>query len=158
MITEIWRAANGSFDMGFTPEVIIEVIRPYRQQALVTEVIGEGYDFKNTFAGAQLVKLHGFDVTGMRLSESTNKDIQFKARAVFRKAMMMQEPVFVDAETPRKLLVRPYEMEMIVLPLVNIQGAVTHIITALPQWPSIPGAAELDRLCEANPTISVVRA
>ena len=144
-IYEIWRAVNRAAHFGRTSEIVLELIRPFRQQALVTEVIGEGYDYKNTFAGAQLTRLHGFDVTGMCLSESTSKEIQFKARAVFRKSTAEKGPVFLDAASPRTGAVRAYHMELVVLPIIDTLGVVTHFITAMPRVRTLMAALPDER-------------
>lgn len=131
-ITELWRAANGALDLGFTPEAIIELMRPFRDQSLVSEVIGDGYDYKNTIVGAQVTELHGRDLTGTHLSETADKQTQFRARALFRKSMMEMGPVFADAVVSRHSLARSYKTEIVFLPLVGVGGAVSHFITAMP--------------------------
>ncbi len=132
-IHDIWRATNGAFDMGWTPETILWAIRPYHPQALVTEVVGEGHDYKNMIVGKQWHKLHGHDVTGSLLSDYADKEVQLKTRVLFRKVVGQNEPVFLETPPPvKKRMVRRHNLEMMFLPLIGLEGVVTHFITAVP--------------------------
>lgn len=129
-----WTAMDGGRDLGMTPETVLRLIRPFQQQALVTEVIGDGFDFKSAIVGSQWVNWHGRDVTNSLLSHYRDKEVQTKTRALFNRVVVENRPLFV--ETPpiaARRVPRNITTQMMFLPVRRLDGSVSHFITALPR-------------------------
>lgn len=131
-IYELWRRVNGAVDIGWTPDAIIELIRPFHAQTSISEVIDGGRDHKSHSAGAQWKKLHGYDFSGMLLSQGGNREARQRVGIIFGKALVDNRPAFVETPQTKRSERRGRALEMIYLPLIGVQGIVTHFIAAIP--------------------------
>ena len=133
-----YQAVRTAIDLGWTPEAIIENIGPFKNQALVTEVIDEGHDYKNAMVGLHWQRMHGRDVTNTLLSQYSDWEVRRKTRKLFNQLINLKEPMFF--ETPpiqARRLHRSKGLEMAFMPLQDRNGKVSHLIAAVPWHQSV---------------------
>ena len=139
-LTSWYDAVNGHLDMGWTPEAIIENIGGFHAQVLVTEVIGDGHDYRNVMVGAHWRSMHCGDVTGTLLSQYPNFEVRQKTRILFNQIINTRRALFID--TPpiaARRVHRSQGLEMAFMPLRGRDGKVTHLITAVPHHQLVLG-------------------
>ena len=128
-----WSACKGGESLGITPEFVIQAIKPFQSQVIVTDVIGDRQDYFSRTAGSLWTQMLGRNVTNGFLSQYVDMEVQQKCRGLFHRVIETRAPLVIDTPPPARQRTAKRSTQMIFLPLTAPSGEITHFITALPR-------------------------